>query len=114
MKRRAKYGNTKVTVDGITFDSKAEARRYGELKLLARAGEIGDLELQPKFNLYGMGHTRVCSYRADFQYKEIDSHGGPVLNLVVEDVKGVRTAIFALKAKLFRDNYGFEITEVKA
>ena len=49
MKRRAKYGNTKVKVDGITFDSKAEARRYGELKLLERAGEITSMELQPTF-----------------------------------------------------------------
>ncbi len=114
MARRNKYGNTKTTVDGITFASKAEANRYCELKLLVRAGEITDLELQPRFNLYGMGHTRVCFYRADFQYKEIDGKGGPVLNLVVEDVKGVRTAIFSLKAKLFRDNFGFEITEVPA
>ncbi len=108
MKRRSKYGNTKTVVDGITFASKAEAKRYGELKLLERAGEIRNLELQPKFALVGLGATKVCSYRADFSYRYTN---GP---LVVEDVKGMKTPVYRLKAKLFRDNFGFSITEVPA
>ncbi len=108
MKIRAKYGNIKTVVDGITFDSKAEARRYGELKLLERAGEIRDLELQPKFALVGIGATKICQYRADFAYQHTN---GP---LVVEDVKGVRTPVYRLKARLFRDNFGYSITEVPA
>ena len=110
MTRRNKYGNTKVTVDGITFDSGAEARRYGELKLLERAGEIQNLELQPKFDLFGSGLTKVCSYVGDFGYTEIATSCR-----VVEDVKSPSTAkerSYRIKFKLFRDNFGFSITEV--
>ena len=107
MTRRNKYGNTKVTVDGITFASKAEAARYGELKLLARGGIISDLELQPSFALRGQRGGVVCKYLADFQYSEDGKR-------VVEDVKGMKTPVYRLKAKLFRDNFGFSITEVPA
>ncbi len=111
MTRRNKYGNHKAVVDGITFASKAEARRYGELKLLVRAGEITKLELQPKFDLFGVGSTKICQYRADFSYQEVN---GP---LVVEDVKSPATSkerSYRIKFKLFRDNFGFSITEVPA
>ncbi len=111
MTRRNKYGNQKVVVDGITFASKAEARRYGELRLLERAGEIQNLELQPKFALVGIGATKICQYRADFAYQHTN---GP---LVVEDVKSPATAknaAYRIKYKLFRDNFGFSITEVPA
>ena len=47
----SKYGAIRTTVDGVTFASKAEARRYAELKLLEQAGEIKGLELQPKFDI---------------------------------------------------------------
>ncbi len=113
MKRRAKYGNTKVVVDGITFDSKAEAKRYGELKLLERGKVIAHLRLQPKFKLWGRGGTVICKYLADFAYMEFNSDGS-YSHEVVEDVKGMKTPVYRLKAKLFRDNYGFEITEVTA
>ena len=46
-----KYNNTRPVVDGIKFDSKREAERYKELKLLERAGKISDLILQPRFEL---------------------------------------------------------------
>lgn len=49
--RRRKYGNTKITVDGIQFDSKREAARYQELRLLERAGVISFLQRQAKFQL---------------------------------------------------------------
>ncbi len=111
MTRRNKYGNAKTVVDGITFDSKAEAKRYGELKLLERGKQIGDLRLQPKFTLFGKGGTKICDYIADFQYVDLCQIEGVT---VVEDVKGVRTPVYRLKAKLFRDNYGFEISEVTA
>ena len=107
MKRPAKYGNTKITVDNIVFDSKAEARRYGELKLLQRAGEISGLHMHPAFNLFGQCNTKICKYVGDFQYR---NNVGVV---VVEDVKGVKTTAYRLKAKLFRDNFGFAITEVQ-
>ena len=107
MTRRNKYGNEKTVVDGITFASKAEARRYGELKLLERGGVIRDLELQPEFKLLGSGLTLVCKYVADFKYIEQGM-------FIVEDVKGVRTPAYRIKAKLFRDNFGFSITELPA
>ena len=99
----SKYGNKKVLIDGIKFDSMAEGRRYKELKLMQRAGIIKELELQPKFLLQESfkknGKTyRKVEYIADFQYKE----NGKV---VIEDVKGKKTDIFKLKHKLFEYKY---------
>jgi hypothetical protein len=71
-------------VDGITFDSKKEAARYQELKLMERAKEIYKLELQPKFPICIEG-KKVFEYRADFRYWD-----GPAGNCIVEDVKGVK------------------------
>ena len=101
----SKYRNIKTTIDNITFDSKAEARRYQDLKLLFRGNEISDLELQPKFNLTAHGKA-ICRYVADFRYKE---NG----NTVVEDVKGIQTPVFKLKRKLFKAQYGFDILITK-
>ena len=74
--RYSKYNARKITIDGITFDSLKEAARYKELKLLERAGEITDLELQPKFVLldgfyYEGKKEREVSYVADFKYYKI-------------------------------------------
>lgn len=99
----SKYRNIPTEIDNITFASKAEAFRYAELKLLQHAGIISDLELQPNFRLKVEGEL-VCTYRGDFSYR--DKRG----LLVVEDVKGVQTPLFRLKAKLFRALYGFNIT----
>jgi len=66
-----KYRNIKTTVDGIRFDSKREAERYSELKLLERAGIITDLKLQPKFELIPKHNgNRALTYIADFSYTE--------------------------------------------
>jgi hypothetical protein len=87
-KPRGKYGNTRVKVDHFTFDSQAEARRYNELLLMVRAGEIADLRLQvsmpliPAFTYNGVKH-RASVYRADFVYRRVEDGV-----LVVEDVKG--------------------------
>ncbi len=94
-----KYNAKKTVVDGITFASMAEAKRYGELKLLEQAGEISELELQPTYLLqeafcYGGKAVRKIEYTADFQYVEA-SH------TVVEDVKGMPTPDFRIKWKLF-------------
>lgn len=104
---RNKFGAKKTIVDGIRFDSMAEAKRYGELKLLARAGEIHDLEIHPRYPLDVKG-TRVCTYVADFVYR--DTRG----TLHVEDVKGMRTALFILKKKLMQAVWGIDVEEVKA
>ena len=99
-----KYKAKKTVVDGITFDSKKEACRYQELKLMEKAGQITDLKLQPKFQLQakyrnGAGKAiREVSYIADFQYKQ----DGKV---IVEDVKGVKTEVYKLKKKMFEFIY---------
>ena len=76
---KSKYGARPVTVDGIRFASTREATRYGELTLLARAGQITDLTLQPEFPLHapGLGPgdapcELVGKYRADFAYRTAD------------------------------------------
>lgn len=107
---KAKYGNKKTEVDGITFDSKAEARRYGQLKLLERAGAIQGLTLQPVFVLIPsvtvQGRKRpAIKYKADFQYIEGEKR-------VVEDVKGVRTPVYNLKRHLMKYVHGIDIKEV--
>lgn len=98
-----KYKNKKVIVDDYIFDSIQESRRYKELKLLLRAGEISDLQLQPKFLLQEgfkkNGKTyRKIEYIADFQYIERGK-------TIVEDVKGIQTDVFKLKHKIFEKLY---------
>ena len=106
-----KYHNRKTTVDGITFDSKAEAERYTELKRLETIGVIKGLELQKSYRLckgrWENGKPFSISYKADFVYN-LDG------DIIVEDVKGFRTEAYQLKKKLMRAVYGIEITEVKA
>ena len=99
-----KYGNIKIKIDGYKFDSRKEARRYRELLLLEAAGEIRDLELQPKYVLQiAFEHLatktiyRAITYTADFRYRE----GGQI---IVEDVKSPPTrkkADYAIRKKLF-------------
>lgn len=105
MARRNKYNAKKATVDGHTFDSKREAERYCELKFFVRAGEIRNLELQPRFLLQdkfvdkqGNKHRKI-EYVADFLY--IDKLG----RNVVEDVKGVLTDVYKIKKKIFLKKY---------
>lgn len=98
-----KYRNKKVILDDYVFDSIQESRRYKELKLLLKAKEIQDLELQPHFLLQESfkknGKTyRKIEYIADFKYKENGK-------TIVEDVKGMQTDIFKLKHKLFEKKY---------
>ena len=103
----SKYRNQPVTVDGYRFDSKAEARRYGELKLLHELGHIHKLTVHPRYTLLDAFECKGIRYRsivyeADFRYVENGVN-------VVEDCKGARTAVFNLKEKLFLNRYGDEI-----
>lgn len=100
-----KYHNEKTVVDGHVFDSKLEARRYKELKILEKAGYISDLRLQPDYLLIPRfkkgGRTyRETRYIADFSY--FDRESGQI---VVEDTKGVKTDVYKLKKKLFEYKY---------
>ena len=102
----SKYSAVRTEIDGYIFDSKREAARYQDLRLLERVGYLTNLELQPKFPLVVNG-KKVCTYQADFRYLTKDG------KTVIEDVKGVRTAVYSLKAKLFHALYpGLRIEEI--
>lgn len=102
-----KYKNIPQLVNGFNFDSKKEAKRYLELLMLEKAGEIFDLELQPKFDLMVNG-VKIGFYKADFQY--VDKKSG---KRVVEDVKSKATItpVYRLKKKIMA-TLGINIQEV--
>ena len=124
-----KYNATKVTVDGHTFDSRKEAKRYCELKLLEKGNVIRDLRLQVEFELLPNQHAtekrygkngkplkdkeilleRKCCYVADFVYT--DNRTGET---VVEDTKSeaTRTPEYIIKRKLMLAKYGIRVREV--
>ena len=100
---QSKYKNKKTQIDMYVFDSAKEAKRYKELKYLEMAGEISNLELQPRFLLQESfrknGKTyRKIEYVADFKYIEKGK-------TIVEDVKGLQTDVFKIKHKLFEKKY---------
>lgn len=111
-----KYKARKTVVDGITFDSKKEAARYRELKLLEWAGKIRNLELQKKFVLIpaqraaGRLVEREVCYKADFCYDERSDELNAWLP-VVEDYKGAKTRDYILKRKLMLWVHGIRIRE---
>ena len=111
-----KYRNSKVAADGMRFDSKLEAKRYMELRLLEKAGKIRDLEIHPSFVIipaftkHGKKY-RETRYIADFAY--INTATG---NYTIEDTKSPITtenAVYKLKKKLFEMKYPWTITEIK-
>lgn len=103
-----KYHNIPTTIDGIRFDSRKEANRFYQLRLMERAGEISNLRRQVEYELIPAQKTpagravRPVKYVADFVY---DDHG----KTVVEDVKGVKTPEFKLKSKLMLWRYGIVV-----
>jgi hypothetical protein len=101
--KRNKYGAKKTVVDGITFDSKREAKRYGELKLMERAGYIANLQLQPRYDFVING-VKCGFYKADFKYSD-------ELGVRVEDVKGMKTPVYRLKKKLMKALHDIDILE---
>lgn len=117
-----KYGNRKITDDGEVFDSRKEYRRWKELLLLLKAGEITHLQRQVKYTLIpaqrepditgpkggirrGKLIEREVSYLADFVYNDIDGQ------VVVEDCKGMRTKDYIIKRKLMLYFHGIRIKE---
>ncbi len=112
--KRSKYGAKKTVVDNITFDSAKEANRYGILKMLASAGKVETLEVQPVFSIDvrvpdSNALVHICDYIADFRYYL--PYGG---GCVIEDVKSKATAtpLYKLKRKLVEALYDIEITEI--
>ena len=118
----SKYHSQKVMADGEIFDSRKECRRWQELKLLEKAGEITDLRRQVPFEILpdqrepdrigprggrkkGRIIERKAVYIADFVYK--DRSGLQV----VEDCKGMRTKDYIIKRKLMLYKFGIRIKE---
>ena len=101
-KKPSKYRNQKVG----GYDSKREYRRAQELRLLARVGEISDLQEQVKFELIPKQEgERAVHYLADFVYS---TRAG---QRVVEDTKGHRTPVYNIKRKLMLQVHGIRILE---
>lgn len=121
-----KYGNKKITVDGVTFDSRKEYLRWCELCLLEKAGQIADLQRQVKYELIPSQYEeyeryspktgkrlknglrcveKECSYIADFVYKQDGK-------TIVEDTKGYRTEAYIIKRKLMLYVHGIRIHEI--
>jgi hypothetical protein len=101
----SKYRAVKTVIDGIVFHSKKEARRYMQLKLLERAGEISNLELQPIYE-FTLADKKIFIYKADFSYLDRKTN-----ELIVEDVKGYKTPVYRLKKKLIENQHHIEIWE---
>lgn len=109
-KSESKYHNKKTEVMGREFDSRHEAERYMQLRSMEQSGIISDLRCQVPYEL--VQSQRVCGkmirasyYIADFVYNRDGEE-------VVEDAKGVKTAVYQLKKKLMAVNYGILVQEV--
>ena len=115
--RPSKYGAIRTTVNGWTFASKAEAKRYSELLLLGKAGQIRNLELQPRFELHAASVVpyaplvKIGCYVSDFRFDEKQPDGTWVD--VVEDVKGKRLPMYAWKVKHLKAEHGIVVREVR-
>lgn len=104
----SKYGNRKIKTEDGTFDSQHEHKRWIELKLLQRAGEIKELERQVKFELVPkQDGERAIHYVADFVY--IDNRTG---EKIVEDAKGAKTDVYIIKRKLMLYKHNIRVKEV--
>lgn len=103
LRRQSKYWAERTKVDEIDFDSKKEANRYNELRILEKAWKITNLRLQPKFLLqesfkYNWCTEKRVSYVSDFAYTQDNEK-------IVEDVKWFKTDIYKIKRKLFLYKY---------
>ncbi len=107
----SKYFNKKTEINGIVFDSKKEAMRWGDLKMLEMTGAITDLQRQVKFELLPSQKRsdglkeRPVAYIADFSYYDGKE-------TVVEDCKGMKTEKYVLKRKLMLHVHGITIKEI--
>ena len=108
--RKTKYGNKKTANNGLTFDSGKESRRYSQLLLMQKTGEISNLERQipfeliPKQRLSTGKCERACKYILDFRYTKDEV-------VIFEDSKGFATPEYIIKRKLMMFMFGIEILE---
>lgn len=105
-KKPSKYKNIRTTVDGVAFASKKEAAHYVKLKAMEKVGIITDLTLQPKFPIVVNGYA-IGFYAADFSYTVVSTG-----IRFVDDVKGMRTAVYKIKKKLVEALYVIRINEI--
>lgn len=105
-KKANKYKAKKCKIDGYTFDSLMEGRRYNELKLLERARKIDTLHIHPSFEIE-INLKHICTVLLDFDYYDKASK-----KMVYEDVKGCKTALSSLKKKLVEAQYLITVTLV--
>lgn len=105
--RARKFRNIPTTLGGHSFASKVEARRYGELLLLEKAGAVSNIKVHPRFPLIVNG-IDMGNYEADFSYLEKSA-------LVVEDVKSpaTKTPLYRLKKKLMKALHHINVVEVE-
>ena len=118
-----KFNAVKTVIDGHTFASKAEAKRYGELRMLEKAGKIESLELQPVFILNAPLTTGtvkgalkaatgalpvIGKAKMDFRYFRLE----PPTGWVVEDFKGYDNALSRWKRKHTEAQYGITVALV--
>lgn len=111
-KRKNKFGNKKIEFDGKKFDSIEEHKYYLHLLSLKRAGDITGIVFQPKyilqesFKLEGVTR-RAITYTADYLITYPDGTSDVI------DVKGVRTEVFNIKAKMFEKKFDKVLKVVK-
>ena len=112
---RAKYGNQKVCIDGIWFDSKKEGAHYQLLKMRERQHEIDRLEIQPVFPIYvdtpDRGRIYCGEFTADFRYWEHAAGGVDLLRVVDVKSPASRTEAYQLRKKLIEALYNVTILE---
>lgn len=128
--KKSKYGAKKITRNGETFDSLKEYRRFCQLSLLEKSGDITELRRQVVFPLIPTQREETCEvytrgknkglpkpgkvlekevkYIADFVYTE-----RPTGEVVVEDVKGVKTKEYILKRKMMLYFHNIRIKEIE-
>lgn len=112
--KTTKYRSVKTEVDGITFHSKKEANYYGKLKLLKRAGEVINIDLQPPYEFLicyinpatGQKSYHDGKYIADFRVTYKDG------SVEIIDVKGFSTDVFRRKQRIMKEIFGIEIKVV--
>lgn len=115
-KSRNKFNASKIKLDGMTFDSTKEYKRYIELKALQQRGEIKELhhhtkfELAPRTKIAGEKRTKpALRYFADFTYYLINGE------YIVEDVKSVATRklpSYRNKKHLMKTVHNIDVREV--
>ena len=111
VKKKGKYGAKKCFIGAQRFDSKAEGKRANELMLEALAGTITDLRFQVAYALAPAvvinGRRKPpLRYVADFVYIRDGVE-------VVEDVKGMLTAVYRIKRHLMKSVHNIDILETK-